>query len=258
MADGRASAPAAPRLALSFLTRLPVGDVGRVDDDRLRDATGWFPLVGALVGAIEGVLRWSLHASIGPLAAAAVAVVVAVGVTGAFHEDGLADACDGLFGGWTPQRRIEIMRDSRLGTYGTVGLVGALLVRFAVLASVSPGDAVAVCITAHVVSRAMILVQIRSLPAATDQGSGATVADPVGGVHLAAGAVTTAAAVAWWGVDGSWLLVGALAGWLVVRTVAARLLDGLTGDILGATQQLALLGCLLALAAVTSAVGVAP
>jgi len=244
---------AAPRLAVGFLTRIPVGDVGEVDDARLRDATGWFPLVGAVVGLVEGGIRWGLDAALGDMVAAVLAVMGAVLVTGAFHEDGLADACDGLFGGWTPQRRIEIMRDSRLGTYGTVGLAGALLVRVGVLATLPADRAVAVAVTAHVVSRAMILVQIRSLPAASNQGSGAKVADPVRGAHLVVAALSATAALAWWQAGAIVALGGAVLGVVVMWALARRLLDGLTGDILGATQQLALLGTQLGLLAVVRA-----
>lgn len=240
-----------PRLALSFLTRVPAGSFAEVSDADLRDATAWFPLIGVVVAAPAALARWGLDGFLGPFGAAVVAVLVAVAVTGAFHEDGLADTFDGLWGGWTVERRIAIMRDSRIGTYGAVALLGGLLLRVAVLARVDAGDAWRVLLLGHVLGRLAILLQIRLLPAASDQGSGARVADPValGGlaVALATAAVATAGALAGWPatqppalvVVALLVAVGVAVGALALVTRAK--LGGLTGDVLGATQQVTLI-----------------
>lgn len=228
-------------VALQFLTRIPVRSVP-VGGDDLRRATAAFPLVGLLVGVVVTAVRLGAEPLLGPVAATILAVGAGVAVTGAFHEDGLADTVDGLWGGWSPSQRVEIMRDSRLGTYGAVALLVALALQTALLAEL-PGAVFAVgVIVGHVLGRAAVLVMIRALPAYHDQGSGAAVAEPVGGVgQLVAG--TTVAMV---GVPalGPWLLVplatGAVAGaWL--RRETRRRIGGLTGDVLGATQQLVLL-----------------
>src|SRR5919198_3291922 len=123
-------------VALRFMTRLPLPRVEFREGD-LRRASALFPLVGAVVAGIGIGVRAALEplwgGSVAPLGALAAMIVV----TGALHEDGLADTADGLWGGWTPAQRLEIMRDSRVGTYGVVALVGALSLRIALLAPLS-------------------------------------------------------------------------------------------------------------------------
>lgn len=227
-------------VAFQFLTRLPVPQIPVVDGD-LRRATAAFPLVGVAVGAIAFAAFAAVDPLLGAPVAAFVAVISAVAVTGAFHEDGLADTFDGLWGGWDPARRIEIMRDSRIGTYGGAALILTLGLRVALLASLDPTGAARAILVGHVVSRAAILVQIRWLPAVSDRGSGAQVADPVGGVGLGVAAVTTALACGLaLGVFAAVPLAAALIGVAALRRAARRKLGGLTGDVLGATQQVTL------------------
>ncbi|PZF79116.1 adenosylcobinamide-GDP ribazoletransferase, partial [Jiangella anatolica] len=123
------------RAAVAFLTRLPVGS----SPAPLDRAGAWFPLVGLLVGSVGLGVWWVADGLAGPLVAAVAAVLATVIVTGALHEDGLADTADGLWGGSTRERRLEIMRDSRLGTYGALALAGDLLLRVAVLATAGSG-----------------------------------------------------------------------------------------------------------------------
>jgi adenosylcobinamide-GDP ribazoletransferase len=228
-------------VALQFLTRLPVPQIPVVDGD-LRRATSAFPLVGAIVGAV-GVAAFAATAPLlGPAVAAVVAVAATVAVTGAFHEDGLADTFDGVWGGWEPTRRIEIMRDSRIGTYGAAALILSLGARVALLAQLDPGAAARAILVGHVVSRAGILVQIRWLSPVADRGTGAQVAEPIGGVGLGAAAVTTAVVCGvGLGAFAAVPLAAALAGVAMLRRMARRKLGGLTGDVLGATQQVGLL-----------------
>ena len=162
-------------VATRFLTRLPLPEP-RFRDGDLRRATGAFPLVGALVAAF-GVGTYSIvQPRWGVVVAVLAATAVEIGVTGAFHEDGLADVADGLWGGWTVADRLRIMRDSRLGTYGTVALVGVLALRVALLAGLDPSWFWRATLTGHVTARASILVMVRLLPPAdaTDTAPGAT------------------------------------------------------------------------------------
>jgi hypothetical protein len=111
-------------LALSFLTRLPIPFVRTLDMPPLAQAMRFFPLAGALIGCISaGVLIGANMLGLPSLLAAVIALSVGTLVTGALHEDGLADVADGFGGGKTREARLEIMRDSRIGTYGTIALV---------------------------------------------------------------------------------------------------------------------------------------
>lgn len=239
-------------MAVGFLTRLPVPVGGDLDDDRLARATTFFPVVGAVVGSAVGVSRWSLEAALGGLGASVVAVAVGIAMTGAFHEDGWADTFDGLWGGWTPERRIEIMRDSRLGTYGAAALLLALLLQVSLAASLPPWRAAAALGAGHVLGRLMILVQIRLTPPVSDQGTGARVARPVPvGAFVAVSlfAVVGAAAVLGWALLAA--VPAALATTVLFGAIARRKVGGLTGDVLGATAMAGLLATLVAVTAVT-------
>jgi adenosylcobinamide-GDP ribazoletransferase len=244
-------------VALQFLTRLPVPAI-RVDDGDLRRATAAFPLVGAVVAAVVIATRAAAEPLLGPVVGTVLAVAAAVAVTGAFHEDGLADTFDGVWGGWTPQRRIEIMRDSRVGTYGAAALVLSLGLRVALLSGLDLGTFVRAVLAGHVVGRAAVLVQIRCLRPVSDQGQGAQVAEPVGPAGVAVAVVTTGVVlVATLGVWAPVPLVLGLVGVGALRRLARRRLGGLTGDVLGATQQVVLVLVLAGVAALSN-LGVLP
>ncbi|MFP5308335.1 MAG: adenosylcobinamide-GDP ribazoletransferase [Actinomycetes bacterium] len=238
--------------ATGFLTRLPVPRT-EVRDGDLRRASALFPFVGLLVAAV-GVAAW---AAVEPFWGAVVATVVAVGVevavTGAFHEDGLADVFDGVWGGWTPQRRIEIMRDSRLGTYGTAALVGALSLRVAMLVPLDLAWFARATVLGHVVGRASIPVMVRLLPAASDQGHGARVSEPLGWLGTSVAALTTAGTLVVCLGTLAWVpLVAAALPVAATRRLYRRRLDGLTGDCLGATVALVQLAVIAAVTLVAS------
>ena len=237
-------------VAVQFLTRLPVPAI-HVGDGDLRRASMYFPLVGIVVAAVGVGVRWGLGFALGTSAATVAALTAMVAVTGAFHEDGLADSVDGIWGGWTPQRRIEIMRDSRLGTYGAVALTASLGMRFALLVGVDLVGFARLAFAGHVTGRAAGVAMAALLPAASDQGHGAKVAGPLGAGGAAVAAVTTVGVLAI--TAGVWLWVPLLAGVLAlaaVRRLARRRLEGLTGDVLGATNQvvhIVVMACLAAL-----------
>lgn len=231
------------RAALGFLTRLPVGRVSAAGFP-----AGWLPLVGVVVAAV-GLAGWLVtDRLLGPGAAAVAAVLATVAVTGALHEDGLADTADGLWGGGTPQRRLEIMRDSRLGTYGAVALAGDLLLRVALLLPLAPADVARVLVAGHVLGRAAPLLLVAGLPPAQPDGYGARFGS--GRWQLAgAGATVLVVAVAttrWWA---PLLLVAAAIPVAALRRAGRRRLGGYTGDLLGAT----VLGSNLAVAATVAA-----
>lgn len=236
--------------AVQFLTRIPVGRRPRPPAP-LHAALGWFPLVGVVVAAVAvGALAvggWLWSAPV----AAVLAVGAGIAATGAFHEDGMADTVDGLWGGWTPDRRLAIMRDSRLGTYGATALVVTLGLQVTLLASMAPVDAARALVVAHVVGRASVLPLVATWPAARDDGHGAEVARPPGpGAWSVAAATVLVAGVA---TVGAWLPVVVLAAvpgpWLLART-SHRRVGGVTGDVLGAANLVAHVSALAAVAAV--------
>lgn len=222
-------------VAVRFLTRLPVPPVGERPGD-LAHARAFFPLVGILVAAVGVAVRAVLAPLVGPLAATVAAVLATVAVTGALHEDGLADTFDGLWGGHTPARRLEILRDSRLGTYGTAALVGSLMLRVALLAPLDLGGLAGAMVVGHTLGRASSLVAVRLVP--PPDASAEQVAGPVSRLGAATATVTVAGVLLV--AVGPWaavpLLAGAAGGGALL-TVAVRKLGGVSGDVLGAVNQ---------------------
>ncbi|WP_313071738.1 adenosylcobinamide-GDP ribazoletransferase [Melaminivora sp.] len=248
-------------LAVQFFTRVPV--TGRLaqwvgfSPQMLRAAGGHFPGVGWLVALVAALVYAALHRLLGPgaqaaLVAAVLSTAATVYLTGAFHEDGLADVADGLGGASTRERALEIMKDSRLGAFGTLALTLALLAKVALLAQLGGYGAlmpVAALVGAHPLSRLWPLFTIRLLPHVGDSATSKSkpLADRIAARSLAAAALWCVAplALAGWWLGASVLACAALASvlgalWLH-RRFAARL-QGFTGDCLGASQQVAELG----------------
>ena len=243
------------RAAATFLTRVPVGGFPYRDDD-WRWASAHFPLIGAAVGAAGALARW-LALPVSPMVAGALAVAVTVLITGGFHEDGLADTADALGGAYDRARVLEILKDSRIGAFGGAALVAALLLRFALLAALGDRAPLALVISEGV-SRLPPVVLMALLPYATDDARARSrqIARAGAGQVALAGGWTTAILVA--AIAGGGLTplgaaavlaaitgAGVVAGWRFVRRVG-----GVTGDFLGATQQVAVVAALIALRAV--------
>lgn len=223
--------------ALALLTRLPLPDHA----PRGAEAAWAWPLAGLAVGAIGAAAAWAaLAVGAGPGPAAAAALVAQALATGALHEDGLADTADGLLGGRTRERRLEIMKDSRIGSFGALALLLVTLARWSALAAlIAGGPYVAALLAAGALSRAPMAVIMALLPNARGSGLSQLTGRPA--LLTAALAVTLALAAGL-----------ALVGWqaLAAAAVAALLCAGLalsarariggqTGDILGASQQIA-------------------
>lgn len=226
-------------VAVQLLTRLRVD--ANLSPADLPRATAAFPAVGVLVAALAAGVRAGGEPLLGAGAATVAAVLAVVVVTGGLHEDGLADAADGLWGGHDPGRRLAIMRDSQLGVYGVVALVGALGLQVAILAPL-PVEAFAAAVGAgHVLGRATAPALARWVPAADRSGLGASVAggpDAAGWVAVGVTAVGVAAvasaatATVWWTPVP--LGVAALVA-VGVGAMLRRRLGGITGDGYGAT-----------------------
>ena len=234
--------------ALGLLTRLPVPVDGARAMARGAGAAWAYPLVGALVGALAGAVC-VLGAWLGlpPPLWAGLAVAALVIVTGALHEDGLADTADGLWGGWTRDRRLEIMRDSRIGSYGVVALVLVLGLRAGALASLSPAAAALGLIACGALSRAAMVALWSALPPARTDGLSANTGQPGRVTALLAVGLGTGLAILACGVAGLAATVVGVVAAAVVGLIARAKIGGQTGDVLGAAQQMADVAALLAL-----------
>jgi adenosylcobinamide-GDP ribazoletransferase len=234
--------------AAGFLTRLPVpGWVGWAEDRMIR-ASRYFAAVGALVG-FGGGLVWWLAGQIAPAAVAAgLALAAMLLLTGALHEDGLADCADGLGGGKTGAQALEIMRDSRVGSYGALALVFSVGLRWAALAALAPGSGVLALVLAGGIGRAAMVPATALASYARREGLGSSVAGGAGALEVAA-ALGTALVL---GVAGGWpglLALGlamAVAGGFL-RYMVHRV-GGYTGDGLGAMAQLGEIAVMVVLA----------
>ena len=138
-------------IALGFLTRIPIGTID-FSPDKLNQASRYFALVGTIIGLVCAAVVWILSQILDQPTAIFMAMIVGFYLTGGFHEDGLADVCDGFGGGYTAQKKLTIMKDSRLGTYGTLGLFSALGLKFLLLCQLA--NPMLALILMHTLSRA--------------------------------------------------------------------------------------------------------
>ncbi|MDQ7989915.1 MAG: adenosylcobinamide-GDP ribazoletransferase [Candidatus Dactylopiibacterium sp.] len=244
-------------IAVGYFTRLPVPAWVGWSARELNRATRYFPLVGLGVGLISAAALWAAQAFFAPAVAVALAMLASLLVTGAFHEDGLADSADGFGGGWEPSRVLAIMKDSRIGTYGAAALVMALLLKFGALHALGASAVLALPVV-HALSRVPPLLIMAGLRYIRDDDSarakpvaeGLGVAEWLTGSLL--GILPLLLAAAWGGITPlrALMLLGvtALAGALCARYFFTRI-GGYTGDALGAAQQVCELAGYLALCA---------
>ncbi len=226
-------------IAVQFMTRLPVPQTGSPSGEDLGKATAFFPLVGVVVGGLTALAFVLLERAL-PLSVSVLgAIIVAALLTNGFHEDGLADVFDAFGGGWTKERTLEIMRDSRLGTYGVLALIFLVLGKLLLLSALAPGQIWRWLIVAHVVARWTPLVLLAWLPSARSEGLGRLVAKQPRAIELVIGTATVVPALL---LTISWQAT--LATFLVSLVVAflcglyfRRRLQGVTGDCLGAVNQ---------------------
>ncbi len=244
--------PADLARAVAFLTRLPVTAASAHSGDLAR-ASRAFPLVGAAVGAAAGGVLWlAAQTGLPPLACALLALGAAALVTGALHEDGLADVADGLGGGRDREAKLRIMRDSRIGAFGVLALLFVVGLKAAALAGVlGPGWAALALISAHAWARGLMAYALHALEPARADGLGAAAGRPDRVTALTAIVLGAIAPLALFGVEvgGAMLLAGAGAAW-AVAVFAKHQLGGASGDVFGALEQVAEAAVLLVAAAV--------
>lgn len=246
------------RAAMALLTRVPAG-AASITAGAWSWAPGWFPLVGAGIGALSAAVWW-LASSLGTLPAAVLAVLTSTAVTGALHEDGLADTADALGGARTREAIFEILKDSRVGAFGAVALVMSILLRVALLSTLA-GQAAVALVLAHALARLGPTWLLVALPYVTPPAVARS------GAVARAGWTCAAMATAWtmvitigalgvpamspMGMAAAFVGVGAstlLAGWYF-RARAG----GITGDFLGAAEQVGEVVVLMVLAATVTA-----
>ena len=225
-------------MALMFFTRIPVPSLPDFREEDLTNAARWFPAVGLLVGAIQALVLVAAAAILPPLAAGLLALAAALMATGAFHEDGLADSFDGLGGGYTREKVLEIMKDSRIGTFGAAALLLALAMQAVALAEI---PAIATILAAHTVSRfaAVTLLATQEYVREDLLSRAKPLATRIGPGGLAWASLCAALPVLFmpWGAMAA-MLGAMLAMRLWWGWVCQRRLGGYTGDMLGACQQL--------------------
>lgn len=229
-------------IALQFLTRLPIPArwqrVWGMED--LRDSVHLFPLVGVVVGLGAGlVYAAAVFLNLPPVIAAILAVATQILMTGALHEDGLADVCDGFGGGRTREEKLAIMRDSRLGTYGALGLILSLGLRISAIAHLADPMIVAqALIAAAALSRAAMPVAMWLLPQARTEGLSASAGRPQPGQALLG--VGLGVAVSFLCLPVMVAVVASAASATIGALslgIAKRQIGGVTGDVLGGLQQ---------------------
>jgi len=228
------------RTGLAFLTRLPLVPSAPVTGAELVRASWTFPIVGAGVGAFGALVYWLMHAlGLHAFVCAALAVAATALITGCLHEDGLADTADGFGAGGTRERKLEIMRDSQIGTYGAAALILSLLLRVGAIASLAePALAALALIAAHAGARAVMPVFMRRVPRARQDGLSADAGAPPQRSSVLAAVIGLVALFLCLGLSATLiavvLLVAALGlmAWLSISQIG-----GQTGDVLGAVEQ---------------------
>ncbi len=223
--------------AFQFLSILPLVVKRPFTPEEIGQAMGYFPLVGLVLGGILAAAKVLLDLVLPTAVSAVIVVTLWVILTRALHLDGLMDTCDGIFGGYTVERRLDIMRDSRVGAFGVAGGVLVLLAKTAAVASLS-GQAIAPIMAAALGRWAMSLAVV-AFPYAREEGLGRAIKNHAGWKHLLMAGLI-AGLVAWFG--GRWLGMIFAGGVVIICMALGRFfvkrLGGLTGDTYGAICEL--------------------
>lgn len=237
--------------SLGLLSRLPVRVDSAVAAQRGAQAAWAYPIAGLILALLAAsVAQLALWLALPAGLSAGLCLVTLITTTGAMHEDGLADTADGFWGGWDKARRLAIMKDSHIGTYGVLALILSLGLRWLALTHlIDAGHLWAGLIATAMISRAVMLPVMARLPHARDTGLSHAVGRPSLTTSRIGETVAVAAALVLWQVSGLWLIATALLAVLACAAIAKSKINGQTGDVLGATQQITEITLLLTLAA---------
>jgi adenosylcobinamide-GDP ribazoletransferase len=229
------------RIAIAFSTRLPVARSVPIGGDDVARASWALPIAGLLVGGLGALAYWiAFRIGLPASLAVALALVTTMLATGCLHEDGLADTADGFGGGKTREHKLEIMRDSRVGTFGVCALAMSLLLRWSALTTIGDLPSVAMALlAAHASARATLPALMRFVPPARTDGLSAqagrpapqsiVVAGALGAIALALGLGPLAAIIS---------IVLLVAAYAFMAWLSMRQIGGQTGDVLGALEQI--------------------
>jgi len=223
--------------ALQFLTQIPPIIKRPFTEKELGQAVGFYPLVGLIIGTVLVGANNLLALILPPAVNAALILALWVLLSGALHLDGFLDACDGLFGGFTPEKRLEIMRDERVGAFGLAGGVLLLLLKYAALGSLP--EIILTLLIVPTLSRWGMSLALIAFPYARDQGLGRAIKDNSGWRELVL-ATLISALTAWFTFQWMGLIALIIAGVIVffAATFVLRRIPGLTGDIYGALNEI--------------------
>lgn len=224
------------KVALAFLTRIPINHGPQIS---LRRSAALFPLIGAFIGLIGGLVFYLSFAILPPLVSASISILVTVAITGAFHLDGLADICDGLIGGWNREERLKILKDSRHGTYGVAAISLQLILQVCLLSALSPRDGLFTLIVLHTLSR-VVPIFLMLIPATSGHdGMGASVSREIGAREPLVGSLITVLLIApIMGLNFLLLSVILLLTLSIFALWVIRKIGGMVGDAFGAGEQI--------------------
>lgn len=224
------------KVALAFLTRIPINHGPQIS---LRRSAALFPLIGAFIGLIGGLVFYLSSAILPPLVSASISILVTVAITGAFHLDGLADICDGLIGGWNREERLKILKDSRHGTYGVAAISLQLILQVCLLSALSPRDGLFTLIVLHTLSR-LVPIFLMLIPATSGHdGMGASVSREIGAREPLVGSLITVLLIApIMGLNFLLLSVILLLTLSIFALWVIRKIGGMVGDAFGAGEQI--------------------
>ena len=232
--------------ALSFLTVIPLPRRREVSPEQVGRSTGYFPVVGIIIGLILAGLYWLLRLVLPSAVVSGLLLVCLVVLTGGLHLDGFVDTCDGIAGHKTPEARWQVMHDSRAGAFGIVGVCCLLIVKYVSLNSVPDSLMMMTLVLMPVVSRWAMVYAVFAYPYARPSGLGKVFKQAASRRRLAiATLVALAVAIPWFRLAGLVIMLGV---WVIVVAMAAylkRKFSGLTGDTYGAINEVAEVGVLI-------------
>ena len=241
-------------LAVHFLTRIPTPFDIDYSPERLRDANRYYPLVGAIIGTVAAIAFFLANLALPILIAVLIATAATALLTGAFHEDGLADTFDGISGAYDRTKSLEIMHDSRIGTFGALALILVISLKVASLTAIADtATIITALIAAHIISRTSTVIVKATSTYARENGIAGPQDLPLRPINAIIAIITallTLAAIALILNPTAALLTiaGATIGHILIRIYFQPRLKGHTGDTLGATQQITELSIYVALA----------
>ncbi|WP_347988245.1 adenosylcobinamide-GDP ribazoletransferase [Methylomonas sp. AM2-LC] len=225
-------------LAVGFFSRIPVPALADFKEAELNRAAKFFPLVGLLIGSITAFNYW-LSAKFFPTdIAVIISMISSIYITGCFHEDGLADCIDGLGGGWSKEQVLQIMQDSRIGSYGATALMLILLTKFISLSHISPDLIPWVLLVAHSLSRYAAILVMMTQYYVRSEGKAKPLATELSSSEFLLASVFGLLPLIILPVHLLWALLPVTLIWLFFSAKLKKRIGGYTGDCLGAMQQL--------------------